>query len=215
VNAIISTTEDCVFAVNIRKSNLILAPSQECKSEAALPDTSKYYALDKCHQRQPHDEWDYVQVKPYHNQNHVYCSGSNITIGKVTARCPDQTFILPETADFQINDHYYRVGEFRLNHQEVIDPLFTLRTNWHLQPKLHMDHILESLDQDDTETFVKEDESQEPSSIWHYVSLVLGGCVIVLMLILIVALVFYCKKKEEANPAVVPAIRMNPIVMEI
>jgi hypothetical protein len=51
--------------------------------------------------------------------------------------CPNQTFILPENAELIINDPFYRVGEFRLNHQEVIDPLFTLRANWYLQPKIH------------------------------------------------------------------------------
>jgi len=55
--------------------------------------------------------------------------------------CPNQTFLLPETQEFNINDHFNKVGEYRINHHEEIDPTFATRINWILQPKIHMDEL--------------------------------------------------------------------------
>jgi len=144
-NVIISSKQDCVYAVNVNVANLILAPSQECKINMAFPDTSKYYKIDGCRTRQVNDEWDFVQIKPYLDQNHIYCWGNTITIGKTDQQCPNQTFVLPSDADFHINKHFYKAGEFRINHQEALDPLFTLRANMFLQPNIHMNELMTDL----------------------------------------------------------------------
>jgi hypothetical protein len=62
-NAIISTTDHCVYSIDVRVSNLILSPSQDCKAVSALPDTSNYFRLDKCKPRQTHNQWDFIKIK--------------------------------------------------------------------------------------------------------------------------------------------------------
>jgi len=144
-NVVVSTTHDCIYGVNVKSTDLILSPSQGCQSESALPETSKYFALGKCRAKQPLDALDFIQVKPYMGYNHVYCWGNNITVGGVVKPCPNQTFILPETAKFSINQQFNTVGEFKLNHQEQLDPTFSHRINWHLQPKIHMPELLDTV----------------------------------------------------------------------
>jgi hypothetical protein len=209
-NAIISTVDDCVYSVNIRHSNLILAPSRECQAVSALPDTSKYYSLDNRQQMQPHDAWDFVQVKPYHQQNHIYCAGSNITIGRVMERCPNQTFVLPENADFTINNHYYRVKEFRVNHQEVIDPLFTLRANWYLQPKIHMDEIVGTIPRNYPTTSGKEEEK---NSTWFLVGMII--MIIFMMMMVFVGVTVYVMKKRSSTGSATVTSPQDPIHLEI
>jgi hypothetical protein len=228
-NAIISTTEDCVYSINVRVSNLILSPSQDCKAVSALPDTSNYFRLDNCKPRQPHDEWDFVQIKSYHQQNYIYCSGSNITIGSIPQTCPNQTFVLPEGAEFKINDHFYKVsklsrlivclkqldniimrfcnfqvGEYKLNHQEVIDPLFTLRANMYLQPTLNMDHILAEIpsQQDDN----LEDIARSKTNI-HFGWLIIVTSMLAIFTISISCYFIY--RKRKSTTASVPIVRFS------
>jgi hypothetical protein len=207
-NAIISTNQDCVYSVNVKHSNLILSPSQDCKSVAALPDTSKYFALDKCRPRQEHDAWDFVQIKQYNNQNHIYCAGNNITIGKISQPCPNQTFIMPDSAEFHINDNFYKVGEYKINHQEEIDPLFTLRANWFLQPKLHMDEILADI------PLNKIDISElTPNNTFHVSHTVLIAIALTLLTILAIAATacFYVKKYKKSHAS----SRINNVMIEL
>jgi len=141
-NVIISAEEDCVYSVNVKYSDIILSPGGNCKQISTLPDTSTYFSLLECKPKRENDEWKYVQIKLHHGQYHIYCNGNNVTIGKVTQRCPDQPFVIPVSTDFFINEHFYKAGEYKINHQEVIDPLFTIKANWYLQPKNPMDKII-------------------------------------------------------------------------
>jgi hypothetical protein len=138
-----------------------------------------------------------VQVKPYHQQNHIYCAGSNITIGRVMERCPNQTSVLPENAEFVINGHAYTVGEFWINHQEVIDPLFTLTTNRYLQPKIHMDDILADLSMEKV-------AAPEESHLWLSITMMIVMTMCVLLILLFLGLMYtYNKKVDTMSTAVV------------
>jgi hypothetical protein len=60
-----------------------------------------------------------------------------------TEQCPDDVFVLPITASFKINDNVYEGTQVHLDHVEQVDPLFTMRANWHLQPKVNLSHLMQ------------------------------------------------------------------------
>jgi hypothetical protein len=157
-HVIIPTGQGCVYPINVRGEDLVLAPLlDECKKDdQTLPESvDKYFELYKCKMRKPGDEWDYVQVKKYLDQNHVYCYGSNITIGKNQQPCPNQTFLLPVETDFHISNNKrkydYDAKIYTLEHFMRPDPLFTVKANWHLQPQVDMDEILGDIHKTDTD----------------------------------------------------------------
>lgn len=130
-NAILSTKEDCVYAVNVKEPathDLIVSPTQGCTPAAKTKDT-KYFDIDRCYAKELEEPWDFIQIKPHHGQYHIYCPGSNITIEKKPQQCPASVFILPMNANFKINDIEFTGSQSSLVHQEVIDPLFTMKAN--------------------------------------------------------------------------------------
>jgi hypothetical protein len=56
--------------------------------------------------------------------------------------CPSTTFLLPITSSFKIGDFEVHGNEVEFNHREVPDPLFTLHTNWNLQPNINLQEIV-------------------------------------------------------------------------
>jgi len=164
-HAIASMKDDCVFASNqrnIQRDDIILAPESGCSGSSALSSTSKFFTVDRCDPTHPHDERDFVQIKAFAGTNYVYCSGSEITVDGRPQPCPDAVFTLPQSVSFKVNDYSYKGAMMDLTHEEQLNPLFTLRTNWHLQPILNMTSLLTLkglLDQDE-----KLEKAAQPST---------------------------------------------------
>lgn len=144
-NAINSMKDGCTTAINIRPESTheaILVSSKACISTTKLPEESKYFEIQKCSPRQPHDELHYIQLKPHFGLNYIYCPWDNITIDGLTKPCPEEVFTLPITATFWINEMEFMGSTVHLTHQETADPLFNMKTNWHLQLKVNLTHLL-------------------------------------------------------------------------
>jgi len=189
-----SRDDDCVYSVNVQRHSLILAPPGLCHAPVEMNEKSKYFMIDHCSARYENDAWDYVQVKRYNNNNHLYCHGNNITISGVEQACPNRTFVLPSEAGFIINGQYYKVGEYQLLHNEQIDPLFTLKANMHFQPSIHHDHVIAQLEKRHSHKAI---DYNEMFSDWDelpsYVYFIISGCVL-LFVILILLLFCMCRK---------------------
>jgi hypothetical protein len=139
-NTILSVKDKCIYSLNVQppvSHELIFSPSRGCVKKAGITETktSKHFALGSCQATYPHDETDYVQVKPTTSGYHIYCPESTLTIDNVIQLCPDGVFTLPSEADFMINEHEFFGSHADLTHQQVVDPIFTLKANLHLQPR--------------------------------------------------------------------------------
>jgi hypothetical protein len=137
---IVSTVNGCAVAANLKipvAQDLILSPSHGCMPQSEIPTETKYFTVERCDLQHPNDEYSYVQIKPFHGSNHVYCPGSTLEIFGKNESCPEEVFLLPMTASFRINGMEYKGSQVHLDHQEKVDPLFTMKTNWQLQPRLN------------------------------------------------------------------------------
>jgi hypothetical protein len=61
-----------------------------------------------------------------------------------TEPCPEDVFVLPVTATFKIKDEMFEGSQIHLDHVERMDPLFTMRANWHLQPNVNLSYLMQS-----------------------------------------------------------------------
>jgi len=86
---------------------------------------------------------DYIQVKAHHGFNHIYCPFSFLTIDDRTEACPDGVFVLPITASFKINNIVYHGTKMQGEHEEFLDPLYTMRVNLHFQPKFNLSYLMQ------------------------------------------------------------------------
>jgi hypothetical protein len=145
-NAIVSSSDDCVYATDVQRRDLIVAPTENCREFNYSPETSRYFELDSCRDSHPGDEKDFVQVKVFNTHYHVYCFGSEMTIGGITKPCTRVPFLLPLSANFKINNQLYGGREYHEEHHEKLDPIFSTRTNWHLNPNLDLDDLVKALD---------------------------------------------------------------------
>ena len=60
--------------------------------------------------------------------------------------CPEDVFTLPITASFQINEYEFEGSSMSLVHDEGIDVMFTVRTNWHLCPFVNWTHLSNNME---------------------------------------------------------------------
>jgi len=140
LNAIVSNKEGCAYAANLKTlapHDLVIAPTGTCEKISSDSKT-RYFGIERCDTKQQNDEKDFIQIKPHHGMNHIYCPKSFITIDSRTEPCPEDVFVLPITATFKINDFEFKGSQVHLDHVELVDPLFTMRANWHLRPKVNL-----------------------------------------------------------------------------
>jgi len=143
-NAIIN--EECVLALNVPTKNLIMSPSKICRANSTLPDSAKYFTLGRCKASTEHDYDDFVQIKQFHDLNHIYCAYSTLKIGTSIMPCPNETFALPISADFFINDRHFKGSKIQVNLKESNNPLVSLTTNMNLQPQVNIEQLLPDID---------------------------------------------------------------------
>jgi len=213
-NALVSASSDCVYATDVQENNLIFSPVQACKP-GGLPE-EKFYTQGVCQAWKEGNEASFVQVKLFHGQLHVYCPLSTLTMGKVTQPCPNETFILPVTAEFYINKQLIRGREFQIDHTEMVDPLFITKVNMYLQPKVPSDQLIEDVDMEAV-VYSKNEQSKTHIFIITIISLT---CVIVVVLLMSIACCMWLKREkinrnqvDEPLVEVVP-VRTNDIIIE-
>lgn len=195
--AIVSKDNDCVYAVNVRKSDIIISRFHKCTRESRLPDSSKYFTLQKCEKRQQNDSWNFVQVKLFDAHYYIYCAGNNFTIGSRTPACKNETFIIPVGTNFAFNEHYFKAGENRINHHEILDPSISHRANWHLQPHLDIDDIVNEIEKNP----VLQDENLKDSTRVHHWQIANGAILLLVLIGIVVLALFICRyRKIKIHP---------------
>jgi hypothetical protein len=144
-NAILSKESGCPIALNVKISSLnevVLSTSQECMVGIKNNSINSYFSVEHCYPRGEKDAEDFIQVKPHHGSLHIYCFGNKITIENVTQECPRNVFILPFGATFFINNRKFIGAIVHKEHQDRPDPLFTLRANHYLRPRVDYNDLL-------------------------------------------------------------------------
>ena len=192
-NMIVSTEKSCTFSINLKKPvqhDLILSPSHGCMPHASLPGEMKYFDVSRCEKEHDRDEWDFVQIKPFHGSNYVYCPGSKLELNGEARSCPRSVFLIPMAASFRINELDYKGSQVYLDHSEKIDPLFSLNANWHLQPHLNLTEVSSHPLLNDKEVNPKPDLLNHPMT-WITVT-----CVIIICIIILVVLFLYYKYRN-------------------
>jgi hypothetical protein len=158
--------------------------------------------VDRCDQRKEHDEKGFVQIKPHHGQNHIYCPKSTITIDGRTEPCPEDVFVLPITATFKVNDELFEGSQVHLDHLETMDPLFTMRANWHLQPKVNLSYLLQSPLVPGKTIHTEMTPYMHHPMTWTTVGAL---AVIVILVTVIVVLYYYSRKGIKVSVVTKPA----------
>jgi hypothetical protein len=142
---ILSKKEGCPVALNVKTSrmyDLVLSPSQDCLPGMRNNSANSYFSVEHCQGRNDKEAEDFVQVKPHHGNLHIYCAGSTITMDNNTQECPKEVFILPIRARFKVNGREYTGSTVNLEHIDRPDPLYTLRTNTYLKPRVDYQELL-------------------------------------------------------------------------
>ena len=125
-NAILSESSQCVYALNVNmpsKFGLLVAPSKGCMARTEKTTDSKYFSVAHCERSYPFDEHDFMDVKSYNGEYHVYCQGSNLTVDGHKRKCPGDVFSLPAKTNFAIHDMEFSGSRITIVHNEVQDPL--------------------------------------------------------------------------------------------
>jgi len=209
-NAILSLNESCIYTLNIKRpvvQELILSPSRGCKPADSFPEDTSYFTVHTCQSSHEKDEYDFVQVKLTKQGYNVYCPYSSLTIAGRKQPCPFSVFLLPLTSDFSINEHEFVGSRVDIHHEEVHDPDFTLKVNWHIRPTFNWS-IFEVPKQEDPVI------ASHHETLHHYSFGFIAGCLLIIF-ILIAALVYFVRRKapmeitvtaQPAGPAVQPAV---------
>jgi len=106
INAIVSNKDGCAYASNLKTlapHDQVITPSGPCERISSESRT-RYFGVERCDAKQLNDENDFIQIKPQHGMNYIYCPKSFITIGNKREPCPEDVLVLPITATFKIND---------------------------------------------------------------------------------------------------------------
>ena len=194
-NAIVS--EDCVYSVNVHHTDLVMSPARDCQAPHNLPDTSKYFNLDKCVPRQATEAWDFIQIKPLSGHYHIYCYGNNFSVGGRTDDCPKETFVIPMSTNFQINNHMFNSLEYQLNHQERLDPVLSMKTNWHLNPNIDLEDLVKKIE-NQPDLVLESDIHPLLRNHGPTINIITMSALVVLTLVILV-LVFYIRKTRKIN----------------
>ncbi len=183
-NAIISTktNESCVYGLNLNRQvthDIILSPASGCKEYVSKKGT-KYFSVAECSKTDHNDYADFVQVKPHHGLYYIYCPESTIAINDKKQHCPDHVFTLPINANFRINEIEFVGTHIDITHQQRNDPLFTLNTNWFLNPSVNWTSLIVK------EPVIKPIVNELPPEIqqFHTTSWIMFSVIIFLLLII-------------------------------
>ncbi|CAG7827867.1 unnamed protein product, partial [Allacma fusca] len=165
--------------------DLIISPSRGCKPTASFSKEARYFAVSHCVKSQDLDEYDFIQIKPHHGLYYIYCPQSNFTIEGREEVCPNDVFTIPLSANFKINDLEFEGSRINLFHQEVVDPMFTVRTNWHLQPSINWTSLKSSL--------IEVKPTAPDESLYRILAISGGGIVSLSILTLTICII--CKRR--------------------
>lgn len=130
---------------------------------------------------------------------------NNITIGGKVQPCSNETMIIPHGLNFSINGREYRGHHVNLEHFEKLDPSYSKVINWHLEPHVNMNEIMEDVDiVQKTRDFHRKDSQTQFMNLILMTILIVIGC-----LILIAGLIFLLKKCAPSRRNT--SIRIQPM----
>lgn len=209
-HVIISKKDGCTYEANLKMHathDLILSPSGECEKRDFVT-TSRYFGVERCDPRRERDEQQFIQIKPHHGSNYIYCPGSMLTVDGQTEPCPDHVFVLPISASFKINNADYIGSDIHVEHAETVDPLFTLRANRYLQPRVNYSDLMQ-----DPLVIEKKanhgDDSELESMTVHPMTFTTAGCLVIILILVLALAVAYYRKQKGIILSVVPKPVMN------
>jgi len=111
---VVGKKDHCVHPARTERLDVVLAPTMYCESFNF--GNLSLYESDECKSIKYDNVDDWIQVKTMYNQFHVYCPGSNLTIGNIVNACPEKPFVIPLTTSYKINDHSIVGNELHINH---------------------------------------------------------------------------------------------------
>jgi hypothetical protein len=193
-NAILSESDHCVYAINVKqpvKYDLILAPARGCMPKVGESNDTRHFSIDSCQKRIPMDEHNFIQIKPYNGEYHVYCPESQLTVEGIQEVCPNKVISFPLRSNFSINHMEFTGSRISLAHQETLDPVFMVKANWHLKPKVNWTSLMADLNEKDDFQEYQMSEFHKVTNYWSTL-----GCTIAIIL-LIVVIVYLSRKKNQ------------------
>ncbi|CAL8134718.1 unnamed protein product [Orchesella dallaii] len=149
--AIMSSTEDCIYAVQTEKApvgKLPLSSSLSCKPHLSFKKDDNMYRTETCKKSEEGDEHDYARVKVFDNKYFVYCPNGVYFLGKREVKCPNYVFTLPLSATFTLNNVEYQGKVLSIVYHQKEDPLFIEKINWHLSAGVKWDNLTEQFEDD-------------------------------------------------------------------
>ena len=213
-NVITSTENKCSVSLNLPnpRRDLILAPLQGCMPQAIISKETKYFDVERCTATHDHDQLQFIQIKPLHGFHHIYCPYSTFHLDNQNLPCPNTVFVMPATTNFKINNFQYNGSQLYVTHKTSVDPLFTTKTNWNLQPKYNFSdlkkhpRILENTV--DTISNVKTLKLDHPTAITIGTAIF----IVITILVVIIGIILY---KYRTKARVVMAERILPESLEM
>lgn len=187
----------CTYSEGIKKHgdlDIILAPLNDCQFSHRDLDNSRYFGIDRCEERKPGDERDFVQTKAQQGLNHIYCPLSQITIEGRTYPCANDVFVLPASASFKLNNNVYDSSQINYEHADLADPLFTMKANWHLQPRVNLSALKTQHLLNDTIAKLNKGKDNHHHPITTYATL---GTVTIIVLLLILLIVLVIRNGRQ------------------
>jgi hypothetical protein len=165
--ATISVEEDCVYETRMERplTNLDLTILSSCKNNS-FDESDQYYRIDRCKDSVAGDEKEFIQVKFFNNEYHIYCYGSFYTIGNREVECPETVFALPLSLTFTLNDVIYKGSMLKVIYQEPEDHYLREHIDHHLNKKIVTSNLSAELMKDWTDTKNQIDEYYD-GGFWY------------------------------------------------
>jgi hypothetical protein len=204
--ATVSLAEDCVYETHdVRARNFLeLATLSKCKNSSSFKDFDNYFQEGKCKISIPGDEREFVQVKLFGSEYHIYCSGSSYKIGKREMKCPVSVFALPISLTFTLNDVEYKGNVMKVIYRDPGDPFLKEHLDYHLSPNVNWsslaDEIQEDWDQGQKKILSKVKDLKVfefRGKEWTIVGVIVSTILIGLGVAGIIGLVIFCKRKWD------------------
>ena len=212
MRATISLQEDCVYETHNEKPrhNLDLATLSNCRNSSSLNNIDSYYEVERCKVSTTGDEKEFIQVKFYDNEYHIYCAGSHYSIGKRVVKCPLKVFTLPLSITFTLNEVEYRGHVLKIIYREQEDPFIKEHVNWHLNPQVNWSNLAGELDEfwnsnnkkiqeEAKDLKVFEFQQQKGFSVIEVISCIIGTVITIVLLICIIVCVKKRSKREKSK----------------
>ncbi len=148
--ATLSVSEDCIYDTQHEraKNNLDLTILSKCKNSSSFNNEDSYFQPEKCKAAKSGDEKEFIQVKFYDNEYHIYCFGNSYLIGKREVKCHQKVFTLPLSITFTLNEVEYNGNILKVIYREREDPLMMEHVNWHLTPQLNWSDLVTEVEKD-------------------------------------------------------------------